>query len=158
MTDELPDTDEEIVYEGEIGVVIDEECRNVSESNASEYIRGYTCVNDITNFDRGEHDLVRAKAFDYAAPIGPAVAPPSMIPDDATLELRLNGERKQQTSMAELLFPIEELIADVSSFMTLEPGDVISSGTPAGVGPLADGDTVEVEVEGVGTLEHDVKR
>jgi 2-keto-4-pentenoate hydratase/2-oxohepta-3-ene-1,7-dioic acid hydratase in catechol pathway len=81
-----------------------------------------------------------------------------MIPDDATLELRLNGERKQQTSMAELLFPIEELIADVSSFMTLEPGDVISSGTPAGVGPLADGDTVEVEVEGVGTLEHDVKR
>lgn len=157
-TVELPDTDEEIVFEGEIGVVIDDECRNVSKANASEYIRGYTCVNDITNFDRVDQGLVRAKAFDYAAPIGPALAPPEMVPDDATLELRVNGERKQKTSMANLIFSIEELIADVSSFMTLESGDVISSGTPAGVGPLADGDTVEVEVEGVGTLVHDVKR
>lgn len=157
-TVQLPATDEEIVFEGEIGVVIDDECRNVSKADAGKYIRGYTCVNDITNFDRVDQGLVRAKAFDYAAPIGPAVAPPEVVPDDATLELRVNGERKQRTSMADLIFSIEELIADISSFMTLEPGDVISSGTPAGVGPLTDGDTVEVEVEGVGTLAHGVKR
>jgi len=154
----LPDNDERISYEGEIGVVIDRECRNVPKEDASDVIKGYTCVNDITNFDRVDQGLLRAKGFDYATPIGPVVASPRAVPEDATLELRLNGERRQRTSMSDLIFSVEELVEDVSSFMTLESDDVISTGTPAGVGPLEDGDTVEIELDGVGTLVHEIER
>ncbi|RKS82203.1 2-keto-4-pentenoate hydratase/2-oxohepta-3-ene-1,7-dioic acid hydratase in catechol pathway [Haloarcula quadrata] len=155
----MPSGKERIDYEAELGVVIGEQCRNVSESGAMDVVAGYTCVNDISNRDdqRREQNWVRGKAFDNACPIGPLVATPEHVPADASIELRLNGETKQSSSREHLIFSVPELIAEITSYMTLEPGDVIATGTPEGVGPMADGDEVEVEIEGIGTLKHSVK-
>jgi len=155
----LPSGKERIDYEAELGVVIGEQCKNVSESDAMDVIAGYTCVNDISNRDdqEKEQNWVRGKAFDNACPIGPLVATPEHVPEDASIELRLNGETKQSSSREHLIFSVPELIAEITSYMTLEPGDVIATGTPEGVGPMEDGDEVEVEIEGIGTLKHSVK-
>ncbi|MBO4246215.1 MULTISPECIES: fumarylacetoacetate hydrolase family protein [Halomicrobium] len=148
-----------IDYEAELGVVIGEQCKNVSQRNAEDVIAGYTCVNDLSNRDdqEREQNWVRGKAFDNACPIGPLVATPEHVPDDATIETRVNGETKQSSSIEHLIFSIPELIEEITAYMTLEPGDVIATGTPEGVGPLADGDNVEIEIEGVGTLKHSVR-
>ncbi|ACV48493.1 MULTISPECIES: fumarylacetoacetate hydrolase family protein [Halomicrobium] len=148
-----------IDYEAELGVVIGEQCKNVSQRNAEDVIAGYTCVNDLSNRDdqNREQNWVRGKAFDNACPIGPLVATPEHVPDDATIETRVNGETKQSSSIEHLIFSIPELIEEITAYMTLEPGDVIATGTPEGVGPLADGDSVEIEIEGVGTLKHSVR-
>jgi len=148
-----------IDYEAELGVVIGEQCKNVSQRNAEDVIAGYTCVNDLSNRDdqEREQNWVRGKAFDNACPIGPLVATPEHVPDDATIETRVNGETKQSSSIEHLIFSIPELIEEITAYMTLEPGDVIATGTPEGVGPLADGDSVEIEIEGVGTLKHSVR-
>ncbi|MFC7250294.1 fumarylacetoacetate hydrolase family protein [Halomicroarcula sp. GCM10025324] len=150
---------ERIDYEAELGVVIGEQCKNVSESGAMDVVAGFTCINDISNRDDQdiEQNWVRGKAFDNSAPIGPLVATPEHVPDDASIELRVNGETKQSSSRDNLIFSVPELIAEITEYMTLEPGDVISTGTPAGVGPLSTGDEVEVEIEGIGTLKHSVK-
>ncbi|EMA23421.1 fumarylacetoacetate hydrolase family protein [Haloarcula argentinensis] len=155
----MPSGKERIDYEAELGVVIGEQCRNVSESGAMDVVAGYTCVNDISNRDdqRREQNWVRGKAFDNACPIGPLVATPEHVPEDASIELRLNGETKQSSSREHLIFSVPELIAEITSYMTLEPGDVIATGTPEGVGPMEGGDEVEVEIEGIGTLKHSVK-
>lgn len=155
----MPSGKERIDYEAELGVVIGEQCRNVSESGAMDVVAGYTCVNDISNRDdqRQEQNWVRGKAFDNACPIGPLVATPEHVPEDASIELRLNGETKQSSSREHLIFSVPELISEITSYMTLEPGDVIATGTPEGVGPMEDGDEVEVEIEGIGTLKHSVK-
>ncbi|GCF12616.1 2-hydroxyhepta-2,4-diene-1,7-dioate isomerase [Haloarcula mannanilytica] len=155
----LPSGKERIDYEAELGVVIGEQCRNVSESGAMDVVAGYTCVNDISNRDDQEieQNWVRGKAFDNACPIGPLVATPEHVPEDASIELRLNGETKQSSSREHLIFSVPELIAEITSYMTLEPGDVIATGTPEGVGPMEDGDEVEIEIEGIGTLKHSVK-
>ena len=155
---ELPSGKERLDWEAEFGVVIDRQCKSVDADDAWDVVRGFTCVNDISNRDdqNVEQNWVRGKAFDNAAPIGPAVAPPEAVPDDASIELRVNGETKQSSTREEFIFSVPELIEEITSYMTLEAGDVVSTGTPAGVGPLTDGDTVEVEIEGVGTLEHDV--
>ena len=154
----LPAGKERVDYEAEFGVVIGKQARNVEEADAWEYVRGFTAVNDVSNRDdqEREQNWVRAKAFDGAAPMGPVVADPEDVPADASIELRVNGEVKQRSSRAEFLFSVPELIAEITTYLTLEPGDVISTGTPAGVGPLAPGDTVEIEIEGVGTLVNDV--
>ena len=150
---------ERIDYEAELGVVIGEQCKNVSERNAEDVIAGYTCVNDISNRDdqEKEQNWVRGKAFDNACPIGPLVATPEHLPDDATIETRVNGETRQSSSIEHLIFSVPELIAEITDYMTLEPGDVIATGTPEGVGPLSNGDDVEIEIEGVGTLKHSVR-
>ena len=154
----LPPDKDEVVFEAELGVVIGEQAKNVPRAKAEDVIEGYTCVNDISNLD--DRDIgdggVRVKGFDGAAPIGPVVAPLDEVPDDATIELRLNGTVKQHGSVADLLFSVPELVEEITSYPTLEPGDVISTGTPGGFGPLSDGDHVEITIEGVGTLEHDV--
>jgi len=154
----LPADKARIDFEAELGVVIGERARNVNANAAEDVIAGYTCVNDLSNRDdqEVEQNWVRGKAFDDAAPIGPLVATPEHLKDDATIESRVNGEVKQRSSIDQFIFSIPELVEEITSFMTLEPGDVISTGTPAGVGPLADGDEVEIEVEGVGTLRHTV--
>jgi 2-keto-4-pentenoate hydratase/2-oxohepta-3-ene-1,7-dioic acid hydratase in catechol pathway len=154
----LPPDTERVDYEAELGVVIGEQARSVSEDEALDYVAGYTCLDDLSNRDdqRREQNWVRGKAFDNAAPIGPVVADPGHLPDGAAIELRVNGETRQSSTIDDLIFPVPELIAEITDLMTLEPGDVIATGTPAGVGPLEDGDRVEVEVEGVGTLEHGV--
>jgi 2-keto-4-pentenoate hydratase/2-oxohepta-3-ene-1,7-dioic acid hydratase in catechol pathway len=101
---------------------------------------------------------VRGKAFDGAAPMGPVVADPEHLADDAGVSLRVNGETKQSSDISQLIFSVPELIAEISTYMTLEPGDVISTGTPSGVGGLEDGDEVAVEIEGVETLEFMAQR
>jgi len=154
----LPAGKERIDWEAEFAVVIDEQCRNVAAADALDVVRGYTCLNDISNRDDQdrEQNWVRGKAFDNAAPLGPVIATPDEVPDDANIELRVNGETKQAATIDQFYFSVSELIAEITEYMTLEPGDVISTGTPAGVGALSDGDHVEVEIEGIGTLEHDV--
>ena len=156
----LPTGKETVEWEAELGVVIGEQCRNVSEAEAMDVVAGFTCVNDVSNRDdqRVEQNWVRGKAFDNAAPMGPVVADPEDVPDDARVSLRVNGETKQDSSRAQLLFSVPELIAEITTYLTLEAGDVISTGTPAGVGPLSDGDKVEVEIEGIGVLRHSVSR
>ena len=147
-------------YEAELGVVIGEQCRHVPESEAMDVVAGFTCANDISNREdqRQEQNWVRGKAFDNAAPMGPVLAPPEEVPDDSAIELRLNGETKQRASRTDLIFSIPELIEEITTYMTLERGDVILTGTPQGVGPVSDGDVVEVEIEGVGTLRNTFER
>ncbi|QSG08225.1 fumarylacetoacetate hydrolase family protein [Halapricum desulfuricans] len=154
----LPAGKEQIEHEAELAVVIDEQCKDVDPEDADDVIRGYTCFNDVSNRDdqSREQNWVRGKAFDNAAPMGPVLA--EEIPDDAAVELRVNGETRQSSSIEHFIFSIPELIAEITTYMTLEPGDVIATGTPEGVGPLTDGDHVEIEIEGIGTLEHDVRQ
>jgi 2-keto-4-pentenoate hydratase/2-oxohepta-3-ene-1,7-dioic acid hydratase in catechol pathway len=156
----LPAGKERVEHEAELTVVIGEQARNVPAADAMDYVAGFTCANDVSNRDDQdrEQNWVRGKAFDNAAPLGPVVATPDEVPDDAVVELRVNGETRQEGSREQFIFDIPELIEEITTYLTLEPGDVILTGTPAGVGPLEDGDRVEVEVEGVGTLEHDVRR
>jgi 2-keto-4-pentenoate hydratase/2-oxohepta-3-ene-1,7-dioic acid hydratase in catechol pathway len=132
----------------------------VGEADAMDVVAGYTCVVDVSNRDDQdrEQNWVRGKAFDGAAPLGPVVATPEHVPDDASVELRLNGETRQSSTREYLIFPIPELIAEITTYMTLEPGDVIATGTPEGVGPLSDGDSVTVEIEGIGRLTHTVSQ
>ncbi|WP_224336847.1 fumarylacetoacetate hydrolase family protein [Haloprofundus halobius] len=155
----LPAGKERLDWEAEIGVVIGEQCRNVAAKDAMDVVAGFTCFNDISNRDdqRAEQNWVRGKAFDGSAPMGPVLADPEHVPDDARVTLRVNGETKQDGSRDQMVFDIPTLIEEITTYLTLEPGDVIATGTPEGVGPLSDGDRVEVEIEGVGTLEHDVR-
>jgi 2-keto-4-pentenoate hydratase/2-oxohepta-3-ene-1,7-dioic acid hydratase in catechol pathway len=155
----LPAGKERVEWEAELGVVIGEQCRHVDAADAMDVVAGFTCVNDVSNRDdqRVETNWVRGKAFDGAAPMGPVVAAPEHVPADARIRLRVNGETKQDSSRAALIFDVPTLVEEVTRYLTLEAGDVISTGTPAGVGPLSDGDRVEVEIEGVGTLAHGVR-
>jgi len=155
----LPAGKARIDYEAEIAAVIGHPARHVDAADAMDYVAGFTCLNDLSNRDdqREERNWVRGKAFDNAAPIGPTIAPPEDVPADADIELRVNGEIRQSSSRDQFIFSVPELIEEITTYLTLAPGDVISTGTPSGVGPLSDGDTVEVELKGVGTLEHDVR-
>ncbi len=146
-------------YEAELAVVIDRLCRNVKADDAMEVIRGYTCMNDVSDRDaqKWEKNWVRAKGFDTSAPLGPTVVTPDEIGGPFHVQLRLNGEIKQDGSTRDLIFSIPEIIEEVTAFITLEPDDVIATGTPAGVGPLAPGDLVEVAIDGIGTLSNRVQ-
>ncbi|MFC6835825.1 fumarylacetoacetate hydrolase family protein [Halomarina ordinaria] len=154
----LPAGKERVEHEAELAVVIADRCRNVDAENAMDVVAGFTCLNDISNRDDQdrEQNWVRGKAFDQAAPMGPVVAKPERVPEDAHVRLRVNGELRQDGTRDQFIFSIPELVEEITRYMTLVPGDVISTGTPAGVGPLADGDTVEVDVEGVGTLRNEI--
>lgn len=148
--------------EAELGVVIGEQARNVHARTATDVVAGYTIVNDLSNreaqFTDEGYDLFRGKVFDDAAPIGPVVTPPEQVPDDATIELRVNGERRQQSSIDQLIFGINDLIEEITGILTLEPGDVISTGTPGGIAPIDDSDTIDISIEGIGTLTNTVVR
>jgi len=154
----VPANKERVDHEAELGVVIGEQARNVSAEDALSYVEGYTIVDDVSNRDDQDEETnwVRGKSFDGAAPMGPVVADPGDVPEDATIELRVDGEVRQHSTIDQFIFSVPELIEEITTYMTLEPGDVISTGTPAGVAPLSDGDHVEVEIEGIGVLEHDV--
>ena len=144
-------------YEAEVGVVIGKRAHRVAAGAAREYILGLTCVNDVTARDLQDRDIqfTRCKGFDTFAPLGPCIA---VGLDASALDVEgwVNGVRKQASNTRELIFGVEELVAFVSSVMTLLPGDVISTGTPSGIGPVAPGDRVVVKVEGVGELANDV--
>ena len=155
----VPAGKDRIDWEAEFAVVIGEQCKSVDAADAMDVVAGFTCMNDVSNRDdqNREQNWVRGKAFDGAAPLGPVLATPDEVPADASVELRVNGETKQSSDREHMIFDVPTLIEEITTYLTLEPGDVIATGTPEGVGALADGDTVEVEVEGVGTLEHDVR-
>lgn len=155
----LPKEKDTVEFEAEFGIVIGEQCKDVNRKDAMEVVEGFTCINDLSNRDdqRVEQNWVRGKAFDGAAPVGPVIASPDEVPKDASITLRLNGETRQISSIDQFIFSVPELIEEITMYMTLEQGDIISTGTPAGVGPLSDGDALEVEIEGVGTLKHQVR-
>ncbi|WP_418282961.1 fumarylacetoacetate hydrolase family protein [Halorubrum sp. DTA98] len=155
----VPSGKERIDWEAEIAVVIGEQCKDVDAADAMDVVAGFTCMNDVSNRDdqNEEQNWVRGKAFDNAAPLGPVLATPNEVPADASVELRVNGETKQSGDRSQFVFDVPTLIEEITTYLTLEAGDVIATGTPDGVGPLSDRDTVEVEVEGVGTLKHDVR-
>ncbi len=145
-------------YEAELGVVIGRTARHVAEAAAPDYIFGYTCVNDVTARDLQQKDgqWTRSKSFDTFAPLGPWVETEIADPDNLTVEGFLNGQRRQHSTTRNLAFSVAALVSFISRIMTLLPGDVIATGTPAGIGPMAVGDVVEVKVEGIGTLENRV--
>jgi len=147
-----------IDYEGELAVVIGRLARGVRAEEAFQVILGYTCANDVTlrDLQKTDDQWARAKGFDGSAPIGPWIET-DLDPNEATVLTRLNGEVRQQGSTADLVFGVATLIEYITTFMTLLPGDLLLTGTPEGVGPLAEGDVVEVEVEGVGTLRNEVR-
>ncbi len=147
-------------HEAEAGVVIGARAFNVPEEEAGRYVFGITCVNDVTARELQVKDIqyTRAKGFDTFAPIGPCIAAGLDYtgPKGLRVEGWVNGARRQGSSTRELIFPIHRLVAFISSVMTLLPGDIISTGTPAGIGPLAAGDRVTIKVEGVGELTNQV--
>ncbi|MFC7073226.1 fumarylacetoacetate hydrolase family protein [Halovenus rubra] len=157
-TIELLPNKEKQEYEAEIAVIIGKQCRHVDESEAMDVVAGYTCMVDLSNRDDQDRETnwIRGKAFDNAAPLGPVCATTDHVPADASVELAVNGEQRQSSTRQHLIFSVPELIAEITTYMTLEPGDVIATGTPEGVGPLSDGDRVSVRVEGVGKLTHTV--
>jgi len=155
----LPPELDRVDHEAELGVVIGEQCRRVPAADAMDVVAGYTAIDDVSNRDDVGRDpaLVRVKGLDGAAPMGPVVAAPEAVPADATVACRVNGEARQSGRLDDLIFPIPELIEEITRLVTLEPGDVVSTGTPEGIGPLAPGDTVEVDIEGIPTLRHGVR-
>lgn len=148
-------------YEGELAVIIRKRCRNLSPVEAIEAVLGYTIMNDVSqrNLQKGDTSgWFRGKCLDTFGPIGPAVLLAEDCPDPQALfiETRLNGQVVQSSNTAEMIFPVCELVAFASKMMTLEAGDIISTGTPSGVGPLQKGDQVEVTIEEIGTLANEV--
>jgi len=145
-------------YEGELAVIIGKRCKNISRDDTGSVIMGYTCFNDVTARDIQKKDVqwTRSKSFDTFAPLGPYIADPMHDVSNLAIRTRVNGELRQDSSTSNLIFNIPYLIEFISSIMTLERGDIISTGTPAGVGELAAGDEVEVEIENVGLLKNTV--
>jgi 2-keto-4-pentenoate hydratase/2-oxohepta-3-ene-1,7-dioic acid hydratase in catechol pathway len=165
----LPPEATEVDYEAELGVVIGTKAKRVSEADALEYVEGDVCVNDVSARDLqfGDGQWTRGKSVDTFCPVGPRLVPREEIADPQQLGIRciVNGEALQDSSTAQMIFSVAEIIAYVTRVITLDPGDLIATGTPAGVGVfrdpkvlLKDGDEVSVEIEGVGTLTNPVEK
>ncbi len=153
------DLSQRVDYEGELAVVIGKRCYRLREGeDVRPYVVGYTCLNDVTTRDLQNKDgqWSRAKGFDTFCPVGPVVADGLDPWKGVRVQTRVNGEIRQDGTTADFLFPLYLLIRFIAQVMTLEPGDLIATGTPAGVGPVKAGDVVEVTVEGVGTLRNPV--
>jgi 2-keto-4-pentenoate hydratase/2-oxohepta-3-ene-1,7-dioic acid hydratase in catechol pathway len=146
-------------YEGELGVIIARRCRKLGEGeDVRAYILGYTCLNDVTARDLQNKDgqWTRAKGFDTFCPVGPLVSNDLDPWAGVKVETRVNGEVRQQGNTRDFIFSLDVILRYISQVLTLVPGDVIATGTPAGVGPVQAGDVVEVSVEGVGALRNPV--
>ncbi|UFP96925.1 fumarylacetoacetate hydrolase family protein [Gloeobacter morelensis] len=153
-----PPQSERVDYEGELALVIGRPCRRVPVERALDYLFGYTAANDVTARDLQSKDRqwTRAKGFDSFCPLGPLIA--TELAPDAHLSTTLNGKTVQSSSIDRMVFPPAVLISYISAVMTLQPGDVILTGTPAGIGPLQPGDEVGITIDGVGTLTNPVVR
>ena len=149
----MPAESERIDFEAELGVVIGRICDNVSAEEAKKYIFGYTCLNDVTARDlqRKDGQWTRGKGFRTFCPIGPYVET-ELDPSSVRVQAILNGEIKQDSNTSLLIKNVYELVSYISGIMTLMPGDIIATGTPNGVGPMKSGDTIEITIEGIGTL------
>jgi len=147
----------ELHYEAELAVVIGKKAKNIKADEASGHIRGFTCANDVTARDqqRSDGQWTRAKSYDTFCPLGPRIAK-DVDPDSLNIKLYLNGKVMQSSNTFNMIFKVNELVSFISRVMTLLPGDVIITGTPPGVGEMKRGDTVEVEIEGIGRLRNQV--
>jgi 2-keto-4-pentenoate hydratase/2-oxohepta-3-ene-1,7-dioic acid hydratase in catechol pathway len=165
----LPEESSQVDYEAELGVVIATPAKHVSERDALDIVEGYICVNDVSARDLqfGDGQWTRGKSPDTFCPVGPRLVPREEIDDPQALAIRcvLNGQTMQDSSTSQMIFSVAEIIAYVTRVITLEPGDLIATGTPAGVGVfrdpkvlLQDGDEVSVEIEGLGTLTNPVEK
>jgi 2-keto-4-pentenoate hydratase/2-oxohepta-3-ene-1,7-dioic acid hydratase in catechol pathway len=154
----LPRASQRVEFEGEIGVVIGTRAHRVHERDAHEYVRGVVALNDVTARDlqKADGQWTRAKGFDTFCPVGVEGNAPATL-DELVVITRLNGVERQRGLAGDMVFNIPRLVAYISGIMTLLPGDVIATGTPAGVGPLTDGDLVEVEIPGVSRVSNPVR-
>ena len=155
-----PRDGERVEFEAELAVVIGKSAKHVSKDQALDYVLGYTCGNDVSArtiqfAEMKTGILLIGKGFDTFCPLGPAIAT-GLDPTDLTVTARLNGKQRQRANTSDLLFSVAELVSYISDAITLLPGDVILTGTPSGVGPIAPGDVVEIEVSGVGVLRNPV--
>ncbi|GGZ77876.1 fumarylacetoacetate hydrolase family protein [Streptomyces subrutilus] len=152
-----PSFTQDLHYEAELAVVIGRMCREVPRERVKDVILGYTCANDVTARDiqQREKQWARAKGFDSSCPLGPWIET-DLDPGDLAIQCTVNGEQRQLGRTGDMIRPVEDLIVHISEAMTLLPGDVILTGTPAGVGPLNVGDEVAVTIEGIGTLTNKV--
>lgn len=148
-----PKSSSQVDYEAELGVVISKETHHVKAEDALDYIGGYTVINDVTARDLQRKDIqwTRAKSFDTFGPLGPCIET-ELDPMNQDISLRINSKLKQNSNTKNMIFDVYELVEFISDIMTLNEGDIISTGTPPGVGPMNVGDTVEVEVKGIGVL------
>jgi 2-keto-4-pentenoate hydratase/2-oxohepta-3-ene-1,7-dioic acid hydratase in catechol pathway len=154
----LPSYSQRVDYEGELAVIVGRRCAHLSDTDDPlSYLFGYTCLNDVTARDLQKSDVqfARAKGFDTFCPVGPHIET-QLNPSDVLVETHVNGTRHQSGSTSLMIYPVAFLVRYISRMMTLLPGDVIATGTPAGVGPLTAGDVVEVSVAGIGTLRNPV--
>ena len=153
-----PRTSSRVDYEAELGVVVKDRTRNISPEEAPDHILGYTCANDVTARDLQKKDgqWTRAKSFDTFCPVGPWIET-DLDPGNLLIQSYLNGERRQSSRTSQLIFSVHELVSFISGIMTLEPGDLIITGTPAGIGPMKPGDEIEVRIEGIGSLKNIVR-
>ena len=156
----LPSQSRRVDYEAELAIVIGKKCRNVPEKDVKKYVKGFTCLDDVTARDLQKKDgqWTRAKSFDTFCPIGPKVVSwKDFNPNNLKIQTFLNGKIKQDSNTNQFIFSVEEIVSFVSSVMTLLPGDIISTGTPAGIGPMKKGDIVEVRIEKIGSLVNSVR-
>jgi 2-keto-4-pentenoate hydratase/2-oxohepta-3-ene-1,7-dioic acid hydratase in catechol pathway len=149
-----------IHFEGELAVIIGKKAKDVSPADALDHVLGYTCGNDVSErviqrAEMAQGCMLIGKGFDTFKPMGPYIAT-GLDPTRLELTTRLNGETKQHSNTSDFIFPVADLIAYISDAITMLPGDVIMTGTPAGVGPFKPGDTIEIEIEGIGTLRNGV--
>ena len=155
----MPQRVNRVDFEGEIGVIMGRTARHISEEDAWSYVEALVPVNDVTarELQKADGQWTRAKGFDTFCPVGTPVPVDDVDVDALAVITRVNGEVRQQAPVGEMVFTIPFLIAHISRIMTLEPGDLIATGTPEGVGPLAAGDVVEIEIGGVGTVKNPVQ-
>ena len=153
-----PAMSSQVDFEGELGIVISDRVSGITPAESRRHILGYTCANDVTARDlqRQDGQWTRAKGFDTFCPAGPWIET-DLDPDDLLIETWLNGERRQSSRTSQFVFGVDHLVSFISQVMTLEPGDLIITGTPSGIGPMQRGDSVEVRIEGIGSLVNKVK-
>ncbi len=153
-----PAASRQVDYEAELGVVIRDRTRDCSPEDTPGHILGYTCANDVTARDLQKKDgqWTRAKSFDTFCPVGPWIET-DLDPSDVLIQAYLNHERRQSSRTSQLIFGVHELVSFISRVMTLEPGDLIITGTPSGIGPMKPGDEIEVRIEGIGSLKNTVR-
>lgn len=154
----LPGGSGEVHHEAELAVVIGRLCKDVPRERADDVIAGYTCADDVTARDlqRRDGQWARAKGFDTFCPIGPWLTT-GLDPSDLAVRCRVNGQPRQDGRTSQMVHDVASLVAAVSRAFTLLPGDILLTGTPAGVGPIVHGDIVEIEIDGIGTLRHGVR-
>jgi 2-keto-4-pentenoate hydratase/2-oxohepta-3-ene-1,7-dioic acid hydratase in catechol pathway len=154
-----PSQSKHVEFEGELAVIIKDKIRNISKEEAAKHIKGYTCANDVTARDLQKLDgqWTRAKSFDTFCPLGPRMVT-DIDPTNLNIKTKVNGIVKQDSNTKHMIFNVYAIVAFVSSVMTLMPDDIILTGTPLGVAPIVPGDTVEIEIEGIGILKNSVKK